>query len=583
MSSFQTPITIAEAIDKIEARRFLLPMIQREFVWDDSQIIKLFDSLMRGYPIGSFLFWDVKKETVSKYQFYEFITSYTEMTSVHNPKANVEGRDEITCVLDGQQRLSSLYIGLRGTYAKKMPYKRYDDPASYPKRKLYINLLSKAQGNGETGLFSDFRFLTDSDAKRNDEKYFWFDVGRILGFKGPAELNSYLIETGLMKLETGAAKFANNVLFTLFDVVHRNQVINYYLEKNQELDSVLNIFVRVNSAGTELSYSDLLLSIATAQWKKLDARDEITSFVDELNRIGEGFRFDKDFVLKSCLVLSDINDIAFKVDNFNKKNMQEIEDKWDVIKKALRLSVELSVAFGYSEYTLPSKYVLIPVAYYIKKIGIPDNFVLSGRYSDDRKEIRRWITLATLMRVFSGQPDSVLRPVREALGESIKGFPLDAITDKLKRTNKSLTVTEELLQSLLTQKYGDAYIFSSLSILYPTLDYRNKFHIDHIFPKVMFEKKNLTKEHIDESKWNGYLAYRDSIANLQLLEGVPNEEKSATEPKKWLETNFTAEERSDFLRRNLIPDELDFSNFLEFIHRRQEKIIDALRKSLGVA
>ena len=149
------------------------------------------------------------------------------------------------------------------------------------------------------------------------------------------------------------------ILSLLFKVINEKGVINYYLEASQELDKVLNIFIRVNSGGTELSYSDLLLSIATARWKTKDAREEITRFVDDLNQIGDGFRFDKDLVMKSCLVLSDISDIAFKGDNFNLSNMEKIEEKWEEIKKAIRIAVDLIANFGYNFQTLTAGYAVV--------------------------------------------------------------------------------------------------------------------------------------------------------------------------------------------------------------------------------
>lgn len=111
---------------------------------------------------------------------------------------------------------------------------------------------------------------------------------------------------------------------------------------------MLNIFIRINSGGTILSYSDLLLSIATAQWEQKDAREEINNFVDEINEIGNGFNFNKDFVLKTCLVLTDFSNIAFKVDNFNKSNMLKIESNWEDITKAIRLAVNLVSSFGFN-------------------------------------------------------------------------------------------------------------------------------------------------------------------------------------------------------------------------------------------
>lgn len=129
----------------------------------------------------------------------------------------------------------------------------------------------------------------------------------------------------------------------------------------------MNIFIRVNSGGTKLSYSDLLLSIASAQWEQHDAREEITDFVDYINGIGDGFRINKDFVLKTSLVLSDFSDIAFKVDNFNKSNMMKIEENWDNIKTAITQAINLVSSFGYSGETLNSNNALIPIAYYLLK------------------------------------------------------------------------------------------------------------------------------------------------------------------------------------------------------------------------
>ena len=74
------------------------------------------------------------------------------------------------------------------------------------------------------------------------------------------------------------------------------QFVCVALERLDVVERVLNIFIRLNSGGTVLSYSDLLLSIAVAQWKQVDARAEIHKFVDELNRIGTGFALSQDFV-----------------------------------------------------------------------------------------------------------------------------------------------------------------------------------------------------------------------------------------------------------------------------------------------
>src|SRR5690606_38385232 len=125
--AYQTALTIAEVINDIHRKRYLLPAIQREFVWDTEQIERLFDSLMRDYPISSFLFWKVDRDKVKDFEFYEFLRKYHERNLRRNPKADVTGEEGITAVLDGQQRLTSLYIALKGTYAYKLPRKRWDN------------------------------------------------------------------------------------------------------------------------------------------------------------------------------------------------------------------------------------------------------------------------------------------------------------------------------------------------------------------------------------------------------------------------------------------------------------------------
>ena len=115
------------------------------------------------------------------------------------------------------------------------------------------------------------------------------------------DVSNYRIGNYISELGEKEKEYANETLSKLYKIIRENKSINFFLEKGQSLDKVLNIFIRVNSGGTQLSYSDLLLSIATAQWKEKDARKEITSFVDEINSIGVGFNFNKDFVLKNCL------------------------------------------------------------------------------------------------------------------------------------------------------------------------------------------------------------------------------------------------------------------------------------------
>ena len=351
-------------------------------------------------------------------------------------------------------------------------------------------------------------------------------------------------------------------------------------------DVLLPIFIRVNSGGTKLSYSDLLLSIASAQWKQRDAREEITGFVDELNQIGQGFAFNKDFVLKACLVLCDITGIAFKVDNFNAANMLEIERQWPEVREAVWGAVILVDSFGYTGETLTSTNALIPIAYYLRKLGTPATFAQSVVHAEDRTLILKWLVMSLLKRVFSGVPDNVLRPLRNTLAEHYKtGFPLTKIIEAFKGTTRTLMFSKEDIDNLFLYEYSKGYTFSTLALLYPTLDFRNKFHMDHVFPKHSFTLSRLRRAQLSEADAGFGMENYNRLANLQLLEGIPNQEKSGKDFGTWLKETYPGEiARHDFMHKHYIPDiEFSLSNFQSFIREREILLRRAFVELLGRA
>lgn len=578
--SFQTPLTICEVINDVHSKKYLLPSIQREFVWSPEQITMLFDSLMRNYPINSFLFWKVPKEKASEFKFYEFLRDYHQKDNKHNPKANISGSDDVMAVLDGQQRLTSLYIALKGTYANKIAYKKWDNPLAYPKKKLYINLLGVPE---DFSYKYEFEFMTESEATEQDDDHHWFPVGKILDLKELSDVMDYLITFGLAaNPDKGKAQYANRTLSKLHAVIHVNRIISYYLEQSPELDKVLNIFIRVNSGGTTLSYSDLLLSFATAQWETRDAREEINEFVDEINQIGRGFNISKDIVLKACLVLCDIPDISFKVDNFNRTNMLLIEKEWDNITKAIRDAVTLIGSFGFSRENITSNNLMIPVAYYLRTIGLPNNFETSTARIDDRKNIKLWFVSALLKRVFSFNPDGVLKPVRDIIKrQSTNGFPVDAIFAQFKGTNRALQFTDDDINNLLCSKYGHGDTLVILSILYPWADLKHNFNVDHMFPKSEFTAKKLKTKGVPDSKVDDFIAKHNYIGNLQLLETIPNIEKKAMDFDAWLSQKVPAGELPDYKKKHYVPNvSLDFSSFDVFLEEREKLLIKKLEAEL---
>jgi len=581
--SFQTPRSIEEMLTAIHTREYLMPAIQREFVWGAEQITKLVDSLMRGYPVGSFLLWDVKPETAQSYTFYEFLTNYHERDNPYADKATVPAGSGTTAVLDGQQRLTSLNIALYGSFAEKKKYAWWNSADAFPVKRLYLNLVDAADDE-ELGLKHDLRFLTDKEAAAEEGgKDKWFRVGAVLGLAnaGPAIMQE------LTHRNIAGSADAFQRLYDLYEAIRVLKPMNYFLVTDQDADKVLEIFVRVNSGGTTLSYSDLLLSMATNQWRDLDAREEVRSLVADINsNAGRQFSFSKDVVLKTALTIADV-DIRFKVTNFTQSNMAKVEEAWPQIKGALLRAATLLQQFGYNERNLTANSVIIPLAYYLHLRGATDSYLDSTANAADRLALQRWVTRSLIKRgIWGSGLDTLLTRIRDVLRENAgSDFPVAAVEDAMATAGKSLAFDNAEIDELLNLKYGGQRTFSVLSVLYPGLDLGKKFHEDHIFPKSRFTKKKLTEAGIPAERIDDYLAVVNLLPNLQLLAGTANIEKQDLLPAAWIDAAFPSEEkRATYIAENDLDDlPLDLAEFSAFFESRKAQLRGRLIRTLGPA
>ena len=193
-------LTIFEVMQEIYAKKCLLPPVHKVFEWNAEQIIKLFDSVMRWQAIGSFEFGRVNKKRVKEFRYYEFLLEHHQPNEQrHYIEANVRSSDEIIVVLDGQQRLNALYIGMLGSLA--------DETCS--SKKLYLN-------------------LTDAEAGYNDENHHWFKVENILAMVSPSGILDYLA-SNLQNVEPESAKmeWANINLSTLYGSLYLHTPISW--------------------------------------------------------------------------------------------------------------------------------------------------------------------------------------------------------------------------------------------------------------------------------------------------------------------------------------------------------------------
>lgn len=583
---YETPITIKQALERIQGSEYVLPAIQREFVWGPDRVIRLFDSLMRGYPIGGFLLWRLSTQMTGELDLYRFLDRYSEFDHRHNDRLTLIEPRPLHAVLDGQQRLTALNIALRGTYAYRLPRKWANKADSFPERKLYFELCgesSDADTLGE-GLQYLFDFLRPSEVpEHSDGSHYWFPVPEILHVDSIAEQIGKLTAAGL----SGAtlARAAQN-LEKLRDAVHKNLVVAAHVEEDQDLDRVLDIFIRVNSAGMTLSSSDLLLSIATARWKDRDARESIYNLVDELNSIGHGFAFNKDLVLKAALVLTDAKDIRFKASNINPLTMAKVEENWDAVEAALKLAAEALSVFGFSERTLTAHSAAIPIADYFYRHKLTSTWLTSSSFREDRRAMRRWVVRSLLKAgVWGAGLDTLLTNLRRTIRASeAKGFPVAEMESTMAERGKRLVFSPEEVDALTDVQYGSR-AFPLLATLYPGFDGTKSFHVDHVFPRAMFRKKHFAAAGLtSDDDIQGCLERRDGLANLQLLEGSVNISKQESPPVAWMDQHFADEQskRAYIAAHDLEGITDDLAQFVEFYNTRRRRIQHRLAEALDV-
>ncbi|GAA9997789.1 DUF262 domain-containing protein [Helicobacter pylori] len=552
--------SIKNVVDELNVRYFL-PDIQREYVWlknaDEKKIEQLFDSILRGYPIGSFLFWKLQKEDIAKsdeqdekklnFQLYRFISNYDERKP-HNEKIYIEqiSRDELCIVLDGQQRLTSLYIGLKGTRTLKKKKARNDNPNAYEEKRLYLNL--KHQPNMDNPE-DNYQFEFHAKTPENDKKHWWFKVGDIL------ELES----VWNYAKDHGIEGNALNLLEKLKDTIHTKQLISFFEEKEKNLNKVLNIFIRVNSGGVKLSYSDLLMSILTASFSS-DIREKMNGLVDALK--DKGFsNVEQDQVLKTCLLLIG-KYTTFELKNFNKNNVKEIEENWEKITDSIYNAVKLLENFGYAGY-LGSAYILSSLAYFY--------FLNSKMNENDKEQALKFVRNAQITSYFTPSTDTKLNNIANSM-KDVKTF--ESFNHNLaKHQTCPLKITNDAIESMVSSD-RHSRVFPILQILYPNLNYKTTtFHIDHIYPKSKFKKnKKLNKDF-----------YENHLYNLQLLEGAENQAKKDKDPEVWLKEEYKNEQAiEEYKKRNYIDPKLklEWENIKEFRKKREEAIIKRLKEVL---
>lgn len=550
---------IVRALNDAESNGGLwLPNIQRPFVWSEDQIEKLFDSIMREYPISTLLVW----RTREKVKHRRFITDWKDSLKVSDAYV-MENADAKGMVLDGQQRLQSLIIGLAGSYNGK---------------ELHFDVLSGAKASPEDIRYR-FRFLPAASAQWPWVKFkdVLKDMSR--GRKLAMEVAQDVCVAGLARLSDDDTKCVQkNIARAQHEFISDENISYQLLDGVDDPDAyttedVVEIFIRANSGGTRLGKSDLLFSLLASEWALAD--EEMEELLEELNRTGYGF--DRDFVLKSCLVMLG-QGAKYEVTKFRKPEVREaFVTDWTALSDAIKTVRDFlhGKTFLKSNKAVPSYLGLIPLIYLRYKYPNKWN-TTSGRED--------YILRTMLSGAFSGTPDNLIDRCVKSIDER-QAFELDEIFHIIRSDGRSLEVTPE---TILGTRYGRPLSHLIFNLWYRNFDYEPALEDslpqqDHIFPQSFLNNQKEVNPQTGRTRKLYWADEQHQIANLALLTAKENgfQGKSGELPETWLPKQV--KDDPDFLVRHLIPDDRELwkaANFRKFIEARKALIQERFKPYL---
>jgi uncharacterized protein with ParB-like and HNH nuclease domain len=529
-----------------------LPNIQRPFVWSKEQIEKLFDSILREYPINTLLIWKTKAQV----KIRKFIDNYTDeirLTDFYVPK-NEKAK---LVVLDGQQRLQSLFIALKGSYnGEELYFDVLSGREEVDDVKYVFKFLSVQKISQET------KWIRLKDLVFSNKGYYDLaeEVITRVGRESLADEQKELIRQNISNL-IREFKDRDNIVYQELDSIDNPEVYH--------LNDVVEIFIRANSGGTPLGKSDLMFSLLTANWEEVEA--DLAELLEELNKGGYGF--DRDFILKTSLVLIGAG-AKYDVMKFRKdEHLEEIKTNWDNIKDAIKDIKDFVFGQTYlkSDRALVSYLPLIPLIYY--------------RYSSaqqwrelNKKVLSFWLLQVLLTGAFSGSSDTILDVVVKDIRDK-NTIDVDSINSIILNRGRSVHVTRE---NLLNTSYTDKQLYLIFSIWYQDFDFHPAYDgnlptVDHIFPQSRLKKIKVVNPETGRQIMKYRTQERDQLANLMLLPKEVNiEEKHDMPPDEWL-----SKMSKDELKEHLIPQNPDLwklERFDDFITARQQLIVEKFNK-----
>ncbi|HAL65764.1 MAG TPA: hypothetical protein DCP10_09380 [Bacteroidales bacterium] len=526
---------IYDVVKDIKEDRYRLPSIQRSFVWEEEKICKLMDSLMNDYPIGSFLVWKPNLEFTIRTR--KFTQDYNTGESLISEEETLESLPYL--VLDGQQRLQSLFLAFFGKYNDKHLYFKIDS-----------NPIEE-----ENDLRYHFRFMNIDQAEKDSH---WLKPYEVINLS-IEEISEY-VDKHFGDDNEETKKVIKKNLSRFIRIFNMDEKISIQdVKEDLPYNDVLEVFVRVNSGGIVLTKSDLLFSTVILHSPEMEGK--FIEVVDELNGRGE-YDFNTDFLIKCSFVLLDKGakyDIKKLRDG---EFIRKLEDNFEKIRRALLSTVEFlkTDAKILSKRFLKSELALIPIIDFIYRQ--PRQQIPEG----ETWKLRQYLYMSFFMRLYSYGADGKLDVIHKKIKESnlIKNFPIEEISIYMEeKTGMNYDFSENMLYDLdLILNIIQGGVFEIPRKRGWSLER------DHIFPRSILEDKRLPEELIN------------SVGNFRYINKIRNILKSNDLPEE--STEFYGSDdptlKDLFMKAR---DNLTEETFRNFVQKRKELIMSRVNEFLG--
>lgn len=561
-------------VSQIESGHLGLPDIQRPFVWKNAKVRNLFDSMYRGYPVGYFLFWENGEPAGHK----GIGTNNKQLTPS-------------LLIVDGQQRLTSLYAVLKGIPVVRENYES-------EKIEIAFNPLEEKFEVADAAIRKDRAFIPDISAVWNPKTdLFEFAENFVLTLRSAREVSDEEVK----KIRSSLSKLSSLTHYP-FTALQLTAAVDE--------TQVSEVFVRINSEGKKLNQSDFILTLMSVFWDEGRAQLEefcrtarvptagtaspfnhfIAPDPDQMLRvsIGLGFRRAKLTTVYSILRGKDLDTGAFSAE----RRISQFEILKQAQAKVLNLQywhdfLKALVLAGYRSERMISSQAAVIFSYVLYLIG-------RTVYAVDEFKLRQLIAQWFFMSSLTGRYTSSSESAMEFDLASLRGVDTAAAfievlqkvsANRLTSDFWSINLPTQLATSAARSPALFSYI-SALNLLKARVLFSQHFVADLMDPALNANRSSLERHHLfpkNYLKKQGVTDKRElnQIANFTVVEWGDNSsisDKAPSEYYKELSTRFSTKNLKDMSYWHALPDGWQEMPYLEFLQKRRELMAEVIRE-----